>query len=881
MLYRRLAAAYPHEFRMLYGDDLDRDAEEAIPEIWRRFGAFGLMRLLTDIAIQLPAQYLHEVRRDVQYALRMLARSPGFTAAAVLSLAIGIGMCCTVLSESESLAGSPPGVLDPGALVTIRSDVSYPYFEHVRDQPQGWTAATAVIGPVPLAVAFSPDKSAKAERFYGRLVSPEFFGTLGAGAAAGRYFTPETAKPGTPPVVVISDRFWRMHMGSDPQAVGRTLRLNGTQATIVAIGPKEFLGLWPVNPTDLFVPVTCATSLAPELSGDPLHRPDQAMFRVVLRLAPGVIPARAEAALDAMARSLDRENGFDRDRDSKGTLMRLIPAGTRMFMTPEQHGYLTVFNGMLWALTLSLVCANLASLLLARAHDRRREIAVRLSVGASRPRLVRQILTESVLLSLAGAAGGVVLAYWFTHAISKLNAPSPIPVQYNCEPDLRVLALTLALGFAAGVGFGLTPALSASRVDIGRTLKEGAQAPMRGYRRFGLRNLFVVGQMAASLMLLVVTCYIVIGFRSTTRLDPGVVVADLNVISLDPVRDGYTADRTAALYAGLPDELSRTGEIRDASFTTSVPFASSAAESPNAKVSAQATGGAPAVLVPVFRDRIGAHYFATLGVPLVGGRDFDRRDRERDGTAILNQTAARALFGRLDPIGRLVRDGTVFYTVVGITRDVPSGFLVSRHLATMYLPLTADWFRSHPAQRITILARGGGGRDGVAAIRRQFASLHPDLTVFNAHTVQEDLDRLNAWADWNSAIYLALGMFALLLACLGLGGVTAYAVVQRRKEIGIRMALGARPRQVQGLVLREGVVLVTVGSVLGFGGAAALARILSSFTEALARTFGNRIDDPVAVIGLLLALAGLAMLACYLPARRATRVNPVTALREE
>jgi predicted permease len=878
-LYRRLARAYPHEFRILYGEDLERLGEDAVPEAWRRYGAFGLVRLLADIAVRLPAEYLAEIRQDVVYALRVLAKAPGFTSVAVLSLGVGIGMCCAVLSECRAIVGPAPGLRDPATLATfIWSQASYPYFERYRNEHQTVAAAAALVGPVPFAVAFTGDKSARAERVSGHLVSPEYFTTLGVTPAAGRGFGPETEKPGMAPVVVVSGRFWRTHLGADPHAVGRSLRLNGSMATIVGIGPKNFLGIWPQSPADLFVPVTCGVSLAPELSGDPLHRTDREIFRVVFRLAHGVTLPAAEAALDAMTRNIDQETGARHDRDRKGRVVRLMPAGTVGYATPEQHAFIDTFNVVLWALVLSLVCANLASLLLARGSQRRREIAIRLSVGASRVRLVRQFLTESVLLSLAGGLAGIVLAYWITHVLSSLPMPSATPLVFNCQPDLHVLAITLAIALAAGIGFGLAPALSSTRADIGVTLKEGAQAPLRGYRRFGLRNLFVAGQMAASLMLLLATWFVALGFLSTTRMDTGVEVANLNLVSLDPVRDGYSAERAAALFRDLPDELLRVNGVRAVALTGSA----LPSHGDSTHVSAPAgDGNGGQVLNSAFRERVGANYFATLGVPLVGGREFDLRDREQDAPAILSQTAARTLFGAGDPLGRRIREGERNYTVVGLARDVRAGLLSPEPVATVFLPLTAEWLGKNTARRVTVLVRGTAGRDTMAAVRDRMASLHPGLTVFDVHTMQEDLDRTNSLAQWESAIFVILGFFALLLASIGLGGVTAYAVVRRRKEIGIRMALGARARQVQGLVLREGTALVAVGSVLGVSGGFALARVFAAYSDVLARSFGRRDNNPLLLVGAPLVLAGLAMLACYLPARRATEIDPVSALREE
>ncbi|MCX6629861.1 MAG: ABC transporter permease, partial [Candidatus Solibacter sp.] len=821
-LHRCLANAYPHEFRMVYGEDLDRLGEDAIPEAWRRYGLFGLLRLLADIAVRLPAEYLAEIRQDVVYALRGMARSPGFTAVGVLSLAIGIGMCSVVSSGSNAVLGPLPGARDPGELVTPRRQVSYPYFEHYRDQQQVPVHATAFLTMVPFAVAPTSDGNARAERVYGHLVSPEYFSTLGVTPAAGRFFSPETEKSGMAPVAVISDRFWRRYLNADPQAVGHRVRLNGQLTTIVGIGPRDFLGMWPWNPADLFVPVTCGSGLAPELGGDVLHRSDLEMFRMVVRLPHGVGITAASAALDTVTRALDQQTpDAERDRDRQSRQLRLIPAGTIMQLSPESRGFAYIFNFVLWAMVLSLLCANLANLLLARGSQRRREIAVRLSVGASRARLVRQFLTESILLSLAGGLAGIVVAYWITHAMSSLQVSSQMPLRTDYRPDYRIFALTLAISLGSGIACGLGPALASVRTDIGLALKEGAAAAPRGYRRFGLRNFFVVAQVAASLMLLLVTGFMVTGYRNTTRLDPGFDTANLDLFSIDPARDGYSAGKSETLFARLPEQISRLSGVRAVALAGGVPFSNVFTDRPNTRVSST-TGAADGrqVWCDVFRERIGANYFATLGVPLVGGSEFDTRDEQSGsppGTAtpaVINQTAARALFGADAPVGRRIHEGGASYTVVGVTHDVRSGFLPPTPIATVFLPLTAEWFVRSRAPRATVLARGTGGVGTLAAVRGELASLYPDLTVFNAQTMRENLDKMNSFVEWSSAIYVVLGLFSLLLACIGLGGVTAYAVAQRRKEIGIRMALGARSGQVRRLVLREGTALIAAGTLL-------------------------------------------------------------------
>ncbi len=834
--------------------------------------------------------YLLEFRQDVRYAVRLLAKSPGFSSVAVLSLAIGIGLCSTVLTEIQAIVGPPPGVRDPASLVTfIWGTVSYPYFERYRDESRTFAAAMAVLGPVPVAVASSGNRNTQAERFYAHLVSPEYFSTLSVVPAAGRFFSCETEKPGMPPVVVVSHWFWRSRLHSDPNAVGILLRLNSRPATIVGIAPEAFHGVWPGYPVDLFVPATCGPGLAPEFNDDPLHNAGREIFRVVFRLAPGVTMREAEASLNGITANIDRDIGPPARQGAKRTLLRLMPAGTRMYITPEQHAFVNTFNVALWGLVLSLVCANLANLMLARGDERKREIAVRLSIGAGRLRLIRQFLTESMLLAFAGGLAGIALAFGLTRVISTMPATSPTTLQADFWPNLRVMMITLAVALLAGVGFGLAPALSAARIDIGRTLK-GAQTALRGYHRFSSRNVFVVCQTAASLMLLLVTWFVAMGFLNTSRLDVGFDTGSLYLISLDPVRDGYSGVDTSAIFASLPQELARVNGVAGVSVTGRVPFAGLGAAVAGAQVAAE-TGERRAAqrLRGVFRSDIGAHYFSTLGIPLLGGREFNERDQNEGGLrtqdlatpAILNQTAARELFGAQDPMGRRIRDKERSYTVVGLVRDVPSGFLRTKPVPTLFLPLTHDWFRANLAESVTILLRAEAGADVVAAVRKQVALLHPGLTIFDVRTLREDLERLNAFVERQAAVYVILGLFALMLASIGLAGVTAYAVARRRKEIGIRMALGARRRQVLVLVLKEGAALVTVGTALGLCGAFVLARAFAAYSDTLARTFSPNSNTRWLVFGAPPVLAGLALLACYLPARRATAIDPMTALRDE
>jgi ABC-type antimicrobial peptide transport system permease subunit len=798
-----------------------------------------------------------DVGRDVRYALRRLIKSPGFAAVGIISLALGIGLCSLVFAQVNGLILRPlPGAADPDALVGLQTPVSYPYFETYRGHDEVAAAAAAFIGPVPFGIAVEGGAS-EAERVFGHLVSPGYFITLGVRPSAGRVFGPETEKPGSEPVVVVSERFWRTRLDADPDAVGRTLRVNGHTATIVGIGPTDFLGVYPFTPADIFVPVTVGDSVSPELRDDVLNDPELARFQVVLRLASGVTMSAAEVALDVVTRNLDQERP-DPERDREGQRVSLLSAGATLPMTPEQRMLQVGSNFVLLGMVLSLVCGNLATLLLARASERRREIAIRLSLGASRFRLVRQLLTESVLIAIAGGIAGLLFAYW--------------------------LAIVSVL---AGVGFGLAPAIVTARANIVGALK-GSGAPQRRYRRVGLRNLLVVYQVAGSLMLLLVTGYIVVGYQRSAGVDPGFETADLQLFSVDPPRDGYSVERSTALLDTLLQRVPEMTEVDSMTTADRAPFASPSVV-PNARVSIEAGDGVQN-FHSVLRLRIGSNYFETLDVPILRGREFDTRDQlstrsestqARETPVIVNQTAASLLFADRNPLGQRIRQTDQSYVVVGISEDLKSAFLNAATVPTVFLPLTAESFAQSRPQGTTVVLRSRQGVDPIAAVRREVGVLEPDLTIFGARTMDDHVDQFNGYIRLTSVLNGGIGVFALILAAIGLAGVTTHAVARRRKEIGLRIALGARRSQVLQLVLKEGVVLVAVGSVLGFLGAFAFSRVFAALTAEFAQILAMGTGDPLLLIGAPLLLVTLALLACYLPARRATQVDPFLALKED
>ncbi len=890
-LYRALAHAFPHEFQVLYGEDLERAGADAAPDIWRRHGVWGLVRLLADIALRLPAEYLSELRADTKYALRMLAKSPGFTAVAVISLALGLGVCSFFYSAFTALVFHPlPGVRDPQTLAAIDIPVPYPYYKRYRDQ-LGIEAA-AFSSRVPFSIAPAGGTSAKSERISGDLVSPDYFSVLGLRPVIGRFFRPDTEKPGTRPVIVVSERFWRTHLHSDPQAAGMNLRLNGQAVTILGVAPPSFLGIWPMTAADVFVPATSGESIAPELAGGALERRDTNAWHVVLRMPASIPRSKLAASLDVITRHLDDENPRQA-RDHKSRHLQLISVNGYEQASPEETGVAYIFVGILFGLILSLACTNLANLLLARSTARRKEIAVRLSVGAGRFRLVRQLLTESVILSLAGGLAGFAMSYWLASVVWSRSFAIQV-ADANLRPDLHVLLVALAIAFLTGVGFGIAPALHITRTDVAATLKEGSFAPLRGYRRFGIRNLFVAYQVAASLALLFVAGFIVLGFAKVSQVNLGFDTTRLALFQLDPAHDGYSPGATAQLYKQISERLSRNPAIQGVTFAESVPFLSVLGASPKFHFYIAGVPGSK-LLRDADRERVGARYFSTLGIAPLRGREFTDVDESAASgaiPAILNQTGASEFFGQDGPVGRTFHDDNATYTVVGVVPDQKSALVSAKPPAVVFVPfgasnsaaprMDADLTPAGPLlPNDTLIVRGKPGSNVVETVTGEIASLDARVTVFNVSTVTDRVHQVNTNVETSSAIYGSIGLFGLILSCIGLAGVTAYAVARRSKEIGIRVALGARRGQILALVMKEGSILVIAGSVLGYFGAWAISRALSAITHEVGDAFSSSAHDPLLLIGAPLLLASLALLACYVPARRSSRIDPLAALREQ
>ncbi|MGB6609274.1 MAG: ADOP family duplicated permease [Acidobacteriaceae bacterium] len=882
-VYRRLAEAFPHEFKLAYGDEMLQAGEDAIDEVAKRHGALGLMRLIADLVMRLPVEYLNEMRRDLPYAVRALVKSPGYAVVGIVSMGLGIGLTTNVYTQQWVLMTRPlAGVASPKQLVTAETPASYPYIEQYREQKELFAGVAAVENLVQFNVGL-PGQSGKPERVYGQLVSPDYFSVLGMEAQRGRLLNADLDKTGGMPAVVISDRFWRSRMNADPDAIGQTVKLNGQNATIVGVTPRKFDGALSPNPSEVFVPITVPATLAPELGNDVLHQRTAKDFQMLMRLAPGITIDTAEAALDGITRRLDKDDPLAPPQASKAKRVVLMGAGTLAQIPRDLRPKVLGFFVALMAIVTAIACLNLATMALARGAGRRKELAIRLGVGASRSRLVRQMVTEGILLSLLGGAAGLALAWGLTAMTTHTALPTGSPLAPDRVVDWHVALFAFVLAVACGIGFSILPAMQATRTDVAPALKEGAAAQLSGHRRFGLRNLAMGAQVSGSLLLLLVTGFLVLGLMRGNSVQTNFDAKTMAFLFVDPVRDGYTPEKAQAFFEQLPDRLRGAPAVSSFALAAQPPYLPG--DDDDFQLTVVDAKAATPVQKGVVKATVGAGYFAVLREPVLTGREFEEQDGRVDVDAavtiplVLNEKAAHALFGKDNAVGKHLRGERRIYEVVGVVPSMKDASGMTQGIA--YLPLTRSDFARPPGGGITIIARGHAAADAIGGVRSVVASMDPNLTLFNVQTLNEYLVRIREAMRSALRTFGSIGLFGLILSAVGLAGVTGYSVAQRRKEIGIRMALGARRSQVLGLVLREGAVLIGAGTVIGFLGAVGLAKAMSAITSEFADAFTVGTNDPRLLIGAPLLLAGLALLACYIPARGATAIDPLQALRQD
>lgn len=819
-------------------------------------------------------------KQDLRYALRGLRRNPGFALVCIVTLALGIGANTAIFTVINAVLLRPvPGVARPGELVIFERlqknnpdfAFGYPDYLDYRDHNQSFTG---VAGRCRAALALSHGTT---ERIIGELVSGNYFSVLGVSPARGRLIQPEdTQSDGQSPVAVLSYEIWRREFSADPQIAGKSILLNGHSFTVVGVAAAPFEGTTVGSPTDVWVPLTMQPEAMPRMSHGALHNRNSGWIEVFGRLKPHIRLAAARSEMQAIAGRLAVAYPESNEHRS----VDLIPS---FGMDPDDRASLRNFFGLLMAsvgLLLLITCSNVANLLLSLADSRRREIAMRLALGASRGQLIRQLLTEGLLLSFAAGGLGLLLAPWSGRLILAFRQPLYALRNVDTSPDARVLGFTLLVVLLTGVLFSLAPALQSSRPNLVATLKDNTPG---GGRRSRLRSALVSAQIALSLILLVVAGVTVRKMQKILNQDPGFTTSNLMAISISPSTEGYSESQAQRFYEELLARVERIPGIRSASLAATIPPSDW-----SSRVSIFYEGQVPPldyyrghefeVGVRVDMNNVAPNYFRTMGIPILQGREFSNRDRSGSPlVAIVSQRLAQRLWPGQNAVGKRIEwpswEGAPRppIEIIGVTAEAKYRSLIADPPLLLYLPEFQN-YNGAPALVVHTLANPAGM---LAAVRGVIGSLDPNLPVFAVKTMSEQVDD-SLWQPRMAAGILgSFSFLALMLAAVGLYAVVAQWMAQRTREIGIRMALGAKPRDVMRLVLGYGAQLALWGIVAGIFVAAGIARYVS------AQLFGASSTDvlTMAVIAVLLLLVALA--ACYIPARRAMRVDPMEALRCE
>jgi len=806
---------------------------------------------------------------DIRYGLRNFVKRPGFTAIAIVTLALGIGANTAIFSLVNTVLLRPLPVPHPeeltevygtfhnGADYTIQSYLNYKDYRDRNDVFSGL-----------IAYRFAPmsiSHESRNERIWGYLVSGNYFDVLGVQPFLGRYFTPEEDRtPGAYPLAVISYGCWQKRFASDRGIVGRALSLNGRTFTVIGVAPQGFNGTEVAYGPEIFVPMAMAHEVEP--GSNWLESRDSDNLFAVGRLKPGVTTAQAEKALAAITLQLAKE--YPHENEGRG--VRLLTPG---LFIPDIRNSVISFSSVLMGvvgLVLLLACVNLANLLLARATERRKELAIRLAMGASRARIVRQLVTESVMLSLAGGLGGLLLAAWINNLVASIKLPTDIALVFDLHLDWRVLAFALAVSLATGVFFSLLPALQSSNPELVPALKDDSS--LSGFRRSRLRNSLVVVQVAVSLVLLVCAGLVVRSLQVAQKTRPGFTPENAVALSFDLGLQGYTEEKGRAFQRQLIERTQTIPGVRSVALTSTVPLTLDYSYT-SIYVEGQAITSTNELPVAV-PNEISPNYFHTMEIPL-RGRDFtERDDKEESRVAIINETFARRFFPGREAIGRRFNfsgPDKPYWEVVGVAADGKYNSLGEDPKAAFYRPLLRDY-----STNATLVARTtGDSNSALAALRGELLRMDSALPLYNVQTLSEHMNVPLFPFRMAAAVLGSFGVLAIVLAAIGIYGVMSYVVASRTREIGVRIAVGAAKRDVLILIIKQGMTLAIIGLgsglLIAFGVAQLMAKLL----------FGVSPVDLVTFAGVTLLLGLVAVVACYIPARRAMKVDPLVALRYE
>ena len=807
--------------------------------------------------------------RNLQYSLRTLRKRPGFTLTVVITLALGIGANATIFTWIKAVLLEPlPGIEQPERLVEVwgatrnNSALSLSYLDYLdyRDRNVVFSGLAAhQVQPLNLG------RGGKPERVWGAVVSGNYFNVLGVKALIGRTFLPEEDRtPNSHPVAVIGYGLWQRDFGADPKVIGRTITLNEHDFTIIGVTPKEFGSPFAGIALDAWTPVMMKDYVAlPHFS---LTDRGSRWLMVIGRLKPGVTVVQAQANIAAIARQLERT--YRQTNDQMGAAVYLLSQSPFSLKRSMQSALAVLMAAV--AIVLLIACANIANLLLARAASRRKEVAVRLALGSTRWRMLGQMLTESFVLASCGAAVGLTLAFWTARSLPAFLPPYGIQVSFDTRPDVVVLAFTLGLTVITTVLFGLAPALQASKPDLVAALKDNAAALGQGQRKFPLQHALVISQMALSTVALISAGLFVRSLREAYEADPGFDPHRVLLASFDPFLSGHDDNHGREFYRRLIERVRTLPGVQSVTLARRLPLTLSGIAFANVVID----GYTPAKDEDMHLnyETVGPDYFRTMRIPLVQGRDFDERDNEHArGVVIINETMARRYWTGGDALGRRIKLDKSWLQIVGIAKDVKNRTLNEALQPFLYVPFLQDYRSNMILVARTVIEP----KTMFHAVRAETAALDPKIPMFDAKTFEEHIG-LSLFLQRMAATILSIfGLLALSLTAVGVYGVMAYAVSQRTRELGIRISIGASRSDVLKLILGQGLTL----SVVGLIGGLVTALVVTRFSAHL--LYGVSSADPVTFTVIALLLLGVAVVSGYFPARRATRIDPVVALRME
>jgi predicted permease len=830
--------------------------------------------------------------QDLRYALRSFRKSPGFAFVAVATLALGIGANAAIFALVDRVLLRLLPVRDPKALVLLRSpgpaqghtwsdgdnasSFSYPLYRDLRDTNTVFTGLLA-------AYPFDASVSARGgtERAAGELVSGNYFEVLGVPGSLGRSLTAQDDRaPGAHPETVLSHGYWKRRFGNDPSVLNKTIVVNGLPLTVVGVAPAGFSGIQPGRPADLFVPMMMKAQMTPFWNG--LDDPKDRWLQMVGRLKPGLSPDRAQTELQGTYRPLLQAqlplmtNWNDNLRRQFLDKKMLLVAGGhgRAVLRKGYEKPLVSLMGMVLVVLL-IACSNLAGLLAARGAARQREYGIRLAMGASRMQLLRQSIVECLLFAFAGGALGLLVAAWTLHTLLAAFPPDAELRQIAAQIDPRVLGFAAVVSLTAGIFFGISPALRAARLDPARTLRgqgRGTVSAARDVLRF--RRWLVTAQVALTLVLLVGAGLFVRSLQNLGNVELGLKPDHVLGFSIAPNLNAYSAPRTAELARRLTGAVAALPGVRSVS-AGELPTLTDDSSGTNIKIEGRDPAAAD---TRALYNRVGPEYFSTLGIPLVAGREFAWTDNSgAPKVAVINETMAKRYLPGRDPLGARLEFGGQGKTgpdteIVGIVRDSKSAKVSEKEEPFIYLPYLQD----RKLGELTFYARAGGEPALLAsAIRQEVRKLDPQLPIFDFKTLRSQIDESLVTQRLITLLSAAFGGLAALLAALGIYGVLAFSVAQRRQEIGVRIALGAQPVAVRGLILSEVARFFLVGAAIGLPAAYALARAIESILYGV-----HASDLRVFALGAAL-MAAVSLAAAWPSARRAARTDPIESLRSE